>query len=150
MTKLMVAGSTIGSLSSDTQGSTTGGVTATAGPASGEYHNTANHREPDVAFERISCYIELPVTIPYGSVVLRAKGNFVVSIWREEEFFCAEDTIGLGISEAAKTYDELRASINDTLSVLWDEYAMADDSELSEGAIDTKRFMRAHFHASKG
>ncbi len=74
----------------------------------------------------------------------------MISIWREEEFYCAEDTIGLGISEAAQTYDELRASINDTLAVLWDEYAMADDADLSAGAIVTKRSMGAHFHVSEG
>ena len=150
MTKLTVAGSTIGSLSSETRASTTGGVTATAGPESGPYNSSAGYREPRVDFERISCYIELPVAIRSGNGVLRAKGNFVISIWREEEFYCAEDTIGLGISEAAQTYDELRASINDTLAVLWDEYAMAEDSDLSEGAIEAKGFMLAHFYVSKG
>lgn len=93
--------------------------------------------------------VEFPVTVPYDSGVLRAKGSFVIWIWREDEFYCAEDTIGLGISEAAHTYDELRASINDTLAVLWDEYAMADDSDLSEGAIETKGYMLAHFYVSK-
>ena len=59
--------------------------------------------------------------------------------------YCADDTYGLDISEAALTYRELVASIHDTLTFLWDEYATADDSSLNEGAIKLKRRMLKHF-----
>ena len=56
---------------------------------------------------------------------------------------------GLGILEAALTYEELLASIDDTLAFLWDEYAMADDIELNEGAVTLKLSMLKHFFVAE-
>ena len=91
----------------------------------------------------------MPVNIPYGSGFLRAKQGFVLSLWREEGLYCADDTCGLGISEAARTYEELRGSINDTLEFLWEEYALAADSDLNDGAGNLKRSMLEHFSVSE-
>lgn len=68
-----------------------------------------------------------------------------MSIWKEEGVYCAEDIYGLEISEAALTYPELVASIHDTLTFLWDEYATADDVDLNGGAVKLKQGMLKHF-----
>jgi hypothetical protein len=99
--------------------------------------------------ERTHCYIQLPINIPCGSGVLHAKRDFVMSIWQEEGVYCADDIYGLDISEGALTYNELVASIHDTLTFLWDEYATADDSDLNEGAVKLKQCMLKHFVIAK-
>lgn len=90
--------------------------------------------------------LEIPVDVPCGDGFLRTKDRFLISLWREEGYYCADDILGLRISEAAQTYDELLDSIYETLAFLWKEYAMAEDSELSEGAIELKQAMIRSFH----
>ena len=109
-------------------------------------YNSGNHREPEVIHDdRIPCYIQLPVKIPCDGGVLQTKRAFVVSVWRDDGVFCADDTLGIDISEAALTYEELVASIDGTLAFLWEEYAIADDAVLNEGAVKLKQLMRKHF-----
>ena len=99
--------------------------------------------------ERSQCYIQLPVNIPCAGGVLFAKRDFVMSIWKEDGVYCAADIYGLDISEAALTYPELVASIHDTLTFLWDEYARADDTDLNEGAAKLKQSMLKHFYVTQ-
>lgn len=91
-------------------------------------------------------YLEIPVDVPCGDGFLCTKDRFLISLWREEGYYCADDILGLRISEAAQTYQELLDSICETLAFLWEEYAMAEDSELSEGAIELKQAMIRSFH----
>ena len=99
--------------------------------------------------EQPGCYIRLSISIPCSSGTLHAKRGFVMSIWKEEGLYCADDINGLGISEAAPTYGELVASIHDTLTFLWDEYATADNADLNDGAIKLKQRIHKHFLATQ-
>lgn len=51
----------------------------------------------------------------------------------------------LGIEVFASTRDELVDELNEQLAVNWLEYAMADDSELTETALAVKRNLLAHY-----
>lgn len=99
--------------------------------------------------EQTGCYIRLSISIPLPSGILHAKRGFVMSIWKEEGIYCADDIKGLGISEAAPTYGELVASIHDTMTFLWDEYATADDADLNDGAIKLKQCILKHFFVTQ-
>ena len=61
--------------------------------------------------------LEIPVDVPCGDGFLRTKDRFLISLWREEGYYCADDILGLRISEAAQTYDEILDSIYETLGV---------------------------------
>ena len=118
--------------------------------APARHYNNGNYREREVVLGELgACYIQLPIETPCRSGVLHAKRGFVISIWRGQGVYCADDTYGLGILEAALTYEELLASIDDTLAFLWDEYAMADDIELNEGAVTLKLSMLKHFFVAE-
>ena len=118
--------------------------------APAKHYNNGNYREREVVLGELGAsYTQLTMETPCESGILHAKQDFVISIWREDGVCCADDTYGLGISEAALTYEELLASIDDTLAFLWDEYAMADDIELNEGAAKLKLSMLKHFFVAE-
>jgi hypothetical protein len=144
----MTALSITDALLAESKGSVGGAAETEPTPSNDTASSREGLWEPHVVvYERIHWCLELPVNIPYGSRFLRAKKSFMISVWREEGFFCADDTVGLGVSEAAPTYSELTTSIYEALTFLWDEYALAEDSELSAGAIVLKRVMLERFAA---
>ena len=51
----------------------------------------------------------------------------------------------IGLDAFAATKDELAAEVRDQLAMLWKEYALADDAELTESALTVKRNLLATF-----
>lgn len=51
----------------------------------------------------------------------------------------------IGLDAFAATKDELAAEVRDQLAMLWKEYALADDAELTESARTVKRNLLATF-----
>lgn len=51
----------------------------------------------------------------------------------------------IGLDAFAATRDELAAEVRDQLAMLWKEYALADDAELTESAREVKRNLLASF-----
>lgn len=55
----------------------------------------------------------------------------------------------IGLDAFAATKDELAAEVRDQLAMLWKEYALADDTELTESARAVKRNLLATFEEAR-
>lgn len=56
----------------------------------------------------------------------------------------------IGLDAFAETREELAVEVKRQLEMLWKEYALADDSELTASAQQVKRNLLAAFHAAWG
>lgn len=54
----------------------------------------------------------------------------------------------IGLDAFAETREELAVEVKRQLGMLWKEYALADDSELTASAQQVKRNLLAAFHAA--
>lgn len=82
-----------------------------------------------------------------GSTFMRKRRDVSISVKAETTpdgmFTARADSIGLDVFASTKA--ELAAEIPKQLAMLWKEYALADDSELTESAQKVKRNLLATF-----
>lgn len=82
-----------------------------------------------------------------GKKKLRVKGDvpFSFKIKHDGYYFTATCKIFSLISCIADTKDELIQDVHSHIVLLWDEYALSDDSELSGGAKELKKRLLEFF-----
>ncbi len=84
--------------------------------------------------------------IALDSGVLRRNAPFVVKPYVSESHECYRAEVEeLGLSISAYTRQELVEAIQDMIAVLWQEYAMEDDENLTESAAALKRRLLEDF-----
>ena len=76
-------------------------------------------------------------TFQVGSKRLRFKEPLMLKSENVEGGLCLTHK-GLSLSACGKSWGECDKIIREDLEVLWEEYAMASDDELTEGAIALK------------
>ncbi len=76
-------------------------------------------------------------TIPYGNGFLKADFNITLDIWKEEDYYLASYP-PFDINLCEKSIEDTRTAFEEEICFLWDEYAKADDRELSSSAISLK------------
>jgi len=91
-----------------------------------------------------------PVDIQYLHVQRVSAGNVnlrfikpLIAIKTEEEGIVVIRVPELGIHEFGETFEEALSALNDTLAVLWEEYAEAADETLTQDALDLKERLRS-------
>ena len=84
-------------------------------------------------------------TVPYGKGMLRTQFNIDLPVYWEDGYYVASYPL-FNIEICEKTIADVYKSIYEDIQVLWDEYARADDEELSKGAIELKRRLKESFY----
>jgi len=85
-------------------------------------------------------------SVPLRSGQLRAVAALVLEPVLDEtkQLLCVQDT-GVGLDAFAHTREKLLIEINEQLAMLWQEYALASDDELSDRARTMKATLLATF-----
>lgn len=84
-------------------------------------------------------------TVPYGKGMLRTPFNIDLPLYLEDGYYVASYPI-FNIEICEKTIVDVYKSFYEDIQVLWEEYANANDEELSKGAIELKHRLKESFY----
>lgn len=88
----------------------------------------------------------LPLDFTVDGVAMRKRRGVAIPIAAEEsDGMHTARAENIGLDAFAETRAELAAEVKAQLAMLWKEYAMADDAELTESARRVKRNLLASF-----
>ena len=90
----------------------------------------------------------VPVTLDFtvdGKAMKMRSGARLVPFVEEAGGMFSARLDSIGLDAFAETQDALAAEVSEQLAMLWKEYALADDAELTESAQKVKRNLLATF-----
>lgn len=83
-------------------------------------------------------------TVPYRKGMLTSQSNIDLPVYEKDGYYVASCPL-LNIEICERSMDDVYKSFLEDIQVLWEEYAEADDDELSKGAMELKQYMKESF-----
>ena len=85
--------------------------------------------------------------IPYGQGILKASFNISLDIHKDDDVFIAS-LPSLNIEICESSIDDVKESFCNDIRFLWDEFAMAEDDELTNDVKKMKALLKECFSLS--